>query len=141
MKEKVFGFENDIASWDKVEFIKEVSVYLEKINNTSQDKAMVLMLAEAIDTFVVATAELNKQGLVVVHSNGVSGKNHYFEIRDKALSKIVILMTELGLTPKRRKPFPSKREEVLDAFMKGPTYFAEFKASQTNSELTKLDLI
>lgn len=118
--------------WNKGEFIEKVSNYLKQVNKTNQDEISILMLAENIDTFVACTRDIEKNGLIVIHSNGVAGKNHHFEIRDKSLSKIIALMSELGLTPKRRKPLPSPKDKDWDAFLKGPAYYAEYKASQNS---------
>jgi len=120
----------NLNSWDKKKFISEVSAYMRKVGNTNQDEISILILAENIDTFVTCTREIEKNGLIVIHSNGVAGKNHHFEIRDKSLSKIITLMSELGLTPKRRKASPSPRDDDWDAFLKGPSYYAKYKESK-----------
>lgn len=130
MMNEYLDFTRDLNCWNKEMFIQEVSQYLNKVGNTSQDEISILMLAENIETFITCTQDIQKNGLVVVHSNGVAGKNHHFEIRDKSLSKIITLMSELGLTPRRRKPLPSSKDKDWDAFLKGPTYYAEYKASQ-----------
>ena len=130
MMNEYLDLSHNLDSWNKGKFVKEVSDYLSQVGNTNQDEISIFMLAENIDTFIACTRDIAKNGLIVTHSNGVMGKNHHFEIRDKSLSKIITLMSELGLTPRRRKPLPNPKDKDWDAFLKGPAYYAEYKSSQ-----------
>ena len=88
---------------------------------TYQDQHLIGMLAESIETYVACTKDIRLNGLVVVHKNGVTGKNHHVEIRDKALARNLQIMNELGLTPKtREKPEPKPSAEMI-AFLLGPS--------------------
>jgi phage terminase small subunit len=78
------------------------------------------MLAEVLETFVTCCKEIAANGLVVTHHNGVTGKNHHVDIRDKAITKAVLLMNELGLTPKSRFPLKPKPNPEFERFMRGP---------------------
>ena len=111
-------FEYDVINWDKGLFINTISQLLES-EKLEQDKLTILMLAESVETFIKCNEEIRINGLVVVHSNGVQGKNHHLEIRDKAIYRSLQLMTELKLTPKYRKPPPEKISPELEAFLKG----------------------
>ena len=113
-------WQNDIDSWDKAHFISETSTYLHDMFDSYQDQHLIGMLAESIETYVACTKDIRLNGLVVVHKNGVTGKNHHVEIRDKALARSLQIMNELGLTPKtREKPEPKPSAEMI-AFLLGP---------------------
>lgn len=112
----------DPDSWDKHLFIQEASQYLWDAfgNTTEQDKHALAMLAEVLETFVTCCKDIAINGLVVIHHNGVTGKNHHVDIRDKAITKAVLLMNELGLTPKSRFPLKPKPNPEFERFMRGP---------------------
>ena len=113
-------WQNDIDSWDKARFISETSTYLHDMFDSHQDQHLIGMLAESIETYVACTKDIRLNGLVVIHKNGVTGKNHHVEIRDKALARSLQIMNELGLTPKtREKPKPKPSAEMI-AFLLGP---------------------
>lgn len=116
--------------WDKSAFIQEASQYLWDAygNTTEQDKHALAMLAEVLETFVTCCKDITKNGLVVIHHNGVTGKNHHVDIRDKSITKAVLLMNELGLTPKSRLSLKSKRDQESGKFIIGPLEWAEESA-------------
>lgn len=109
-----------IDDWNRDLFTQEICEYLEKFDETKLDRHAVGLLAESIDTFVRCTLEIRANGFVVVHHNGVKGKNHHVEIRDKALARSLSLMSELGLTPRRRRPTPQPRDPDFESWLKGP---------------------
>jgi P27 family predicted phage terminase small subunit len=117
----------DPKTWDKYAFIEEASQYLWDAygSSTEQDKHALAMLAEVLETFVTCCQEIAKNGLVVIHHNGVTGKNHHVDIRDKSITKAVMLMNELGLTPKSRFPIKPKPNPELERFMRGPVGWAK----------------
>ena len=109
-----------IDTWSKADFINEVTEYMVQVNQTEMDRHAIAMLAESIDTFVICTKAIREEGLVVVHKNGVTGKNHHVDIRDKALSRAMQIMTELCLTPKRRRRVTAKTDPNVDKLSRGP---------------------
>lgn len=113
---------SDPNSWDKYVFINEASKFMWEAygNNTEQDQHALAMLAEVLETFVICCKDIAKNGLVVTHHNGVTGKNHHVEIRDKAIAKSVLLMNELGLTPKGRLPLKPAPSLKFQKFLSGP---------------------
>lgn len=113
----------DPNSWDKHSFINDASKFLWEAygNNTDQDQHALAILAEILETIVICCNDIAKNGLVVVHHNGVTGKNHHVEIRDKAITKAVLLMNELGLTPKGRFPMKPKTNPAIEKLMRGPS--------------------
>ena len=109
-------------SWNKHFFISATSKFLwdSYANNAEQDQHTIAILAEILETIVLCCKDISINGLVVIHHNGVSGKNHHVEIRDKAISKAILLMNELGLTPKGRFPIKAKIDPEIQRFMRGP---------------------
>ncbi len=112
----------DPNTWDKYVFIDEASQFMWDAyeNTTEQDQHALAMLAEVLETFVMCCKDIAKNGLVVTHHNGVTGKNHHVEIRDKAIARAVLLMNELGLTPKGRFPLKPSPSPYFQKFMQGP---------------------
>lgn len=113
---------SDPNTWDKYTFINEVSEFMWEAyeNTTEQDQHALAMLAEVLETFVMCCKDIGKNGLVVTHHNGVTGKNHHVEIRDKTISRAVLLMNELGLTPKGRFPMKPSPSPQFQRFIQGP---------------------
>lgn len=126
-------------TWDKYQFIQEASDFIWNAygHSTDQDKHSLAMLAEMLETFVVCCKDIAKNGLVVTHHNGVTGKNHHVDIRDKAVTKAVLLMNELGLTPKGRFPFKPKPDPEFEKFMRGPKWGDESKTQISLDSIIK----
>jgi hypothetical protein len=126
-------------SWDKYQFIEEASTFIWEAygHSTDQDKHALAMLAEMLETFVICCKDIAKNGLVVTHHNGVTGKNHHVDIRDKAVTKAVLLMNELGLTPKGRFPFKTKPDPEFEKFMRGPNWDSHPKEPINLEEILK----
>jgi hypothetical protein len=126
-------------TWDKYQFIQEASDFIWNAygHSTDQDKHSLAMLAEILETFVICCKDIAKNGLVVTHHNGVTGKNHHVDIRDKAVTKAVLLMNELGLTPKGRFPFKQKLDPEFEKFMRGPKFDNENPIKITLDEILK----
>lgn len=109
-------------NWDKQKFIAETSNFLWEAYEigSNQDKHALGILATLLETIVISNIDIEKNGLVVIHSNGVTGKNHHVDIRDKAITRAVLLMNELGLTPKGRLPVAQKMSPQVAALLAGP---------------------
>jgi len=109
-------------TWDKYTFINDASEYLWEAyeSSTEQDQHALAMLAEVLETFVVCCKDISENGLVITHHNGVKGKNHHVDIRDKSITKAILLMTELGLTPKSRFPIKPKLNPEYEKLLRGP---------------------
>lgn len=69
-----------------MQFVCRVSTYLYERFGTNQDKQAVGMLAESVETFILCTKDIRQNGMVITHKNGVLGKNHHVDIRDKSLN-------------------------------------------------------
>jgi len=115
----------EIDCWNRDQFVLEICDYLDNFDPTKLDRHAVGLLAELIDTFVQCTLDIRKNGFVFIHPNGVVGKNHHVDIRDKAASRSLTLMSELGLTPRRRQPIPPPRNPAFEEWLKGPNWKSE----------------
>jgi P27 family predicted phage terminase small subunit len=104
--------------WDKAVFICQVTGFLET-ETIEQDRLTILILAESVEGYVQCTQDIQRHGLVVVHHNGVTGKNQHVGIRDKAFARCLQIMAKLKLTPKYRLPPRPKISPELEAFMRG----------------------
>lgn len=116
------GWIQNPETWNKYTFINDVSQYLWNAygSTTEQDQHALAMLAEVLETFIACCKNISEKGLIITHHNGVSGKNQCVDIRDKSITKAVLLMTELGLTPKSRFPIKPKPNPEFERLMNGP---------------------
>lgn len=112
----------DPSSWNKSDFIDDASKFLWEAygDNANHDQHVLAILAEILEMIVICCNDINKNGLVVIHNNGVTGKNHHVEIRDKAITKAILLMNEMGLTPKGRFPMKPKINPEFERLVRGP---------------------
>lgn len=113
-------WQTDVYYWDRKAYVEEVCVYLEKIYGTNYYGYLVGMLADCIDLYVICTKDIEANGVVITHKNGVLGKNHHLGIRNKALSGALALMKELCLLPKNRKPEPKPVDPKFAKWLRGP---------------------
>lgn len=92
-------------AWDKEKFVEETSAFLFEVYGigNDQDKHMLSILADHIDTYVHCTRSIRKNTLVINYNNGSTpGPNPLISIRNKTTTLIIQLMNELGLTPRSR---------------------------------------
>jgi hypothetical protein len=83
------------------------------------DGHIIALLATQMDVYVAAWTGIASEGLIADFNGGqTNGRSLYLGIADGSLKKIVLLMSELRLTPKERpKRIPSGR---IAEFLKGP---------------------
>jgi hypothetical protein len=92
-------------AWDRDAFIKETSDFLWDTYGigSNQDKHILAALAMQLDIYVQCCKGLMEGGIVVEFNKGANvGPSPYITVGDKALSRAIVLMGELGLTPKGR---------------------------------------
>ena len=115
---------DDPESWDKDIFIAETSEFLYTVYGigNDQDKHVLAMLADNIETYIKCMKAVAKAGLVVkLNNGGAFGANPYLTIKNKTLSIIIQLMNELGLTPRSRlSAGKAEASNPISVFMKGP---------------------
>ena len=85
------------------------------------DEHIITMLSDQMDTYVKAANKLLVEDLVEVANNGARMANPNQKIRDGALSKIMQLLTMLGLVPNGR-PKRSNTPTDIDELLAGPKY-------------------
>lgn len=111
-------------SWDKDIFIAETSEFLYTVYGigNDQDKHVLAMLADNIDTYIKCMKVVTKAGLVIkLNNGGTVGANPYVTIKNKTISIIIQLMNELGLTPRSRlSAGKAEASNPISVFMKGP---------------------
>jgi phage terminase small subunit len=111
-------------AWNKQRFYNETSEYLFEVYGigSDQERHVLTMLTDQIDTYVDCNRHIAVEGLVVHFNDGKTlGPSPYVSIRKEALKQIILLMNELGLTPKSRLAKPSSMpSSTLGKLMLGP---------------------
>jgi P27 family predicted phage terminase small subunit len=111
-------------AWDKTQFIEETAEFLYNVYGigNDQDKHTLAMLADHIDTYIICTEGIKREGLVIDFNDGkTTGPSPYLSIRNKTMTLIIQLMNELGLTPRSRLSAGKQEEDSPVAqFLKGP---------------------
>ena len=96
---------DDPTAWDEKRFIAETSEFMFETYGigTDQDRHLLAMLADQITIYVKAKEGIKFDGIVAEFNNGKTrGASPYVSVMKDTLNKIVVLMNELGLTPKGR---------------------------------------
>ena len=111
-------------AWSKQKFILETSdfLYLTYGIGNDQDKHTITMLADQMDLYIQCNKGIAKQGIISEYNDGKTvGPNPHVAIREKTLAKIILLMNELGLTPRSRLSTGKTEENSSVAkFLRGP---------------------
>jgi P27 family predicted phage terminase small subunit len=110
-------------AWDKRNFVLETSEFLWNTYGIGslQDRHVLAMLADQIDTYIECNRGLEGEDIVVSVNGGSSlGSHPLISIRDKTIVKIISLMNELGLTPRSRLTAKKEDGKPLAGFLKGP---------------------
>lgn len=111
-------------AWDKRQFILETADFLYAtygIGN-DQDKHTITMLADQMDLYIQCNRRITQDGIIAEYNDGKTmGPAPAVAIREKTLAKIVLLMNELGLTPRSRLSSGKAQENTSVAkFLRGP---------------------
>lgn len=96
---------DDPNAWDRDEFIKQTSDFLWETYGigSDQDKHILAALANQMEIYIKCMKGVSKGGIITQFNNGATiGPNPYLTAGDKALSRAIVLMNELGLTPRGR---------------------------------------
>lgn len=91
--------------WNRDQFISETSEFLWQTYGigSDQDKHVLSALAAQIEIYVRCWKGVQKGGIITQFNNGQTiGPNPYLTAGDKALARAIVLMNELGLTPRGR---------------------------------------
>ena len=110
-------------AWDKFKFIEETSDFLFDTYGIGarMDRHILAILADQIDTYIECNRGLEGESIVVSVNGGSSlGTHPLIAVREKTITKILSLMTELGLTPRSRLTAKKEDGKPLAGFLKGP---------------------
>lgn len=109
--------------WDRNVFIQETSEFLWDTYGigSNQDKHILAALAMQLEIYVQCCKGIAKGGVVIKFNNGATvGPNPFFSVGDKALSRAVVLMNELGLTPRGRLATNKQEDSQYSKLLAGP---------------------
>ena len=110
-------------AWDRNAFIKETSDFLWDTHGigSNQDKHVLAALANQMEIYIKCIKGVAKGGIVTTFNNGATvGPNPYLTAGDKALSRAVVLMNELGLTPRSRLATNKQEGGKYSKLLAGP---------------------
>ena len=110
-------------AWDRDAFIKETSDFLWDTYGigSNQDKHILAALAYQLEIYVKCIKGVQKGGVVTTFNNGATvGPNPFLTAGDKALSRAVVLMNELGLTPRGRLSTNKQEGGKYSKLLSGP---------------------
>lgn len=115
---------DDPDSWDRTKFVEETAEFLFEVYGigNDQDKHVLSILADHIETYVQCTKSIRENPLVTTFNHGATpGANPLISVRAKTTTLILQLMNELGLTPRGRLSSGKVGEESpTNKLMKGP---------------------
>jgi P27 family predicted phage terminase small subunit len=110
-------------AWNRQKFITETSDFLWDTYGigSDQDKHVLAALATQIEIYVKCWEGVQKKGIITVFNNGQTvGPNPFLTAGDKALSRAIVLMNELGLTPRGRLSGKTSEGGKYSSLLKGP---------------------
>ena len=113
----------NLSAWDREGFAIQIRKAMVDAYGleVEVDEHIITMLSDQMDTYVKAANKLIFEDLVEVANNGARMANPNQKIRDGALSKIMQLLTMLGLVPNGR-PKRSNTPTDIDELLAGPKY-------------------
>lgn len=109
--------------WDRSKFIEETSDFLWETYGigSDQDKHVLAALASQIEIYVKCWNGVQQKGIISVFNNGQTiGPNPFLTAGDKALSRAIVLMNELGLTPRGRLATNKQEGGKYSKLLNGP---------------------
>jgi phage terminase small subunit len=110
-------------AWDRDLFVKETSDFLWETYGigSNQDQHVLAALANQMEIYIKCMKGIAKGGIVTTFNNGATvGPNPYLSAGDKALSRAVVLMNELGLTPRGRLATNKQEGGKYSKLLAGP---------------------
>jgi P27 family predicted phage terminase small subunit len=114
---------DDPDSWDRNTFIAETADFLWETYGigSDQDKHILAALATQIDIYVKCWKGVQKGGVITQFNNGQTvGPNPFLTAGDKALARAIVLMNELGLTPRGRLATNKQEGGKYSRLLNGP---------------------
>jgi hypothetical protein len=114
------------SSWNEDRFIEETADYLFKVYGigSEQDQHTLSFLATQITLYIQCLIKVKEEGIVTEYNNGKTlGASPYVTLMDKLLQRIIVLMNELGLTPRGRLQKTASDDTSLGDLMVSPDNF------------------
>jgi P27 family predicted phage terminase small subunit len=95
---------DDFAAWNADAFIKSTADFLWETYGigSEQDGHVLCALADQMGIYIECKHKIQIDGIIITFPNKAIGPNPYLTAGDKALARALVLMNELGLTPKGR---------------------------------------
>lgn len=109
--------------WNREAFIQETSEFLWNTYGigSDQDKHVLAALASQIEIYVKCWKGVQQKGIITMFNNGQTiGPNPFLTAGDKALSRAIVLMNELGLTPRGRLATNKQEGGKFSKLLNGP---------------------
>lgn len=110
-------------AWDRDKFIEETSEFLWQTYGigSAQDQHILAALANQMEIYIRCMKGVAKGGIITQFNNGATvGPNPFLTAGDKALSRAVVLMNELGLTPRGRLATNKQEGGKYSKLLSGP---------------------
>ena len=110
-------------AWNRDAFIQETSEFLWETYGigSDQDKHLLAALANQMDIYIKCMKGVAKGGIITQFNAGQTvGPNPFLTAGDKALTKVIALMNELGLTPKGRSATNKQEAGKYQNLLNGP---------------------
>lgn len=110
-------------SWNRDEFIQETSEFLWDTYGigSNQDKHILAALANQLEIYIKCMKGVENGGIITKFNNGQTiGPNPFLTAGDKALARAVVLMNELGLTPRGRLATNKQEGGKYQKLLSGP---------------------
>jgi len=114
------------SAWNEDRFIEETAEYLFNVYGigSEQDQHTLSFLATQITLYIQCLIKVKEEGIVTEYNNGKTlGPSPYMSLMDKLLQRIIILMNELGLTPRGRLQKTTSDNSSIGDLMTGPDNF------------------
>jgi hypothetical protein len=111
----------DFESWDMDRFAGEVREAMIAAYGMDHkfDENLISILANQMNTYVLAAQALSIEPVLEDANNGTRMANPNQKVRDTALSRVIQIMTAMGLLPSGR-PKKSAAPTEIDAILAGP---------------------
>lgn len=114
---------DDPDAWDRDKFVKDTSEFLWDTYGigSDQDQHVLAALAAQLDIYVRCWKGVQKGGIITQFNNGQTiGPNPFLTAGDKALARAIVLMNELGLTPRGRLATNKQEGGKYSKLLNGP---------------------
>ena len=111
-------------AWDSAKFIEETSEFLFTVYGIGNDqhKHLLAILAGQIQIYIDCSRSISRQDLIIEYNAGATpGANPVISLQNKAITLIIQLMNELGLTPRGRLTATKFEDDSpVSRLMRGP---------------------